>query len=130
MNDRHAGTLWVVATPIGNLGDLSPRAQGVLRGVALIAAEDTRHSRPLLEHFGIAAPLTALHEHNERAAVASLLAGARRACGGREGVAGARRVRRDRGVVGGRPAQRPFRVRGLSSAETGRAACASARTGG
>ncbi len=74
MNDRHAGTLWVVATPIGNLGDLSPRAQGVLRGVALIAAEDTRHSRPLLEHFGIAAPLTALHEHNERAAVASLLA--------------------------------------------------------
>lgn len=67
-------TLWVVATPIGNLEDLSPRAQRVLREVALIAAEDTRHSKPLLTAFGIGTPLTALHEHNEREAVAPLLA--------------------------------------------------------
>jgi 16S rRNA (cytidine1402-2'-O)-methyltransferase len=70
----NAGTLWVVATPIGNLGDLSPRAQQVLRDASLIAAEDTRHSRPLLQHFGIATLLTALHEHNERAAVAAIIA--------------------------------------------------------
>ena len=69
-----AGTLWVVATPIGNLGDLSPRAQQVLRDVRVVAAEDTRHSRPLLQHFGIATPLTALHEYNEREAVAGLVA--------------------------------------------------------
>lgn len=73
MNARKPGTLWVVATPIGNLGDLSPRAQQVLRDTDLIAAEDTRHSRTLLQHFGIATPLTALHEHNERGAVASLI---------------------------------------------------------
>ncbi|MBN8735778.1 MAG: 16S rRNA (cytidine(1402)-2'-O)-methyltransferase [Xanthomonadales bacterium] len=74
MNARKPGTLWVVATPIGNLGDLSPRAQQVLREVELVACEDTRHSRPLLQHFGIATPSTALHEHNEHAAVAALLA--------------------------------------------------------
>lgn len=74
MNAGEPGTLWVVATPIGNLGDLSPRAQKTLRDAQLIAAEDTRHSRPLLQHFGIATPLTALHEHNERAVVASLVA--------------------------------------------------------
>lgn len=73
MNTRKPGTLWVVATPIGNLGDLSPRAQQVLRDADLVAAEDTRHSRTLLQHFGIATPLTALHEHNERDAVASLI---------------------------------------------------------
>ncbi|HET6914202.1 MAG TPA: 16S rRNA (cytidine(1402)-2'-O)-methyltransferase [Rhodanobacteraceae bacterium] len=74
MNTRRTGTLWVVATPIGNLEDFSPRAQRVLREVALIAAEDTRHSKPLLVHFGIGTPLVALHEHNEREAVAPLLA--------------------------------------------------------
>lgn len=74
MNAAGPGTLWVVATPIGNLGDLSPRAQRVLREVALIAAEDTRHSRPLLQHHGIATRLIALHEHNEPAMVKSLLA--------------------------------------------------------
>lgn len=74
MHDARPGTLWIVATPIGNLDDLAPRAVAVLRDVALIAAEDTRHSRPLLAHFGIATPLTALHEHNEREAVAALLA--------------------------------------------------------
>ncbi|WP_171006434.1 16S rRNA (cytidine(1402)-2'-O)-methyltransferase [Pseudomonas sp. 2FG] len=61
-----AGTLYVVATPIGNLDDISARALKVLRGVALIAAEDTRHSIRLLQHFGIATPLAACHEHNER----------------------------------------------------------------
>lgn len=74
MNVRKPGILRVVATPIGNLGDLSPRAQQVLRDANVIAAEDTRHSRPLLQHFGIATPLTALHEHNERAAVAAIIA--------------------------------------------------------
>lgn len=61
-----SGQLFVVATPIGNLGDLSPRARETLAAVDLIAAEDTRHSRRLLEHFGIRRPLVALHEHNER----------------------------------------------------------------
>lgn len=61
-----SGTLWVVATPIGNLGDLSGRAREVLQRVALIAAEDTRHARTLLRHFGIGTPLAALHDHNER----------------------------------------------------------------
>ncbi len=61
-----AGTLYVVATPIGNLEDISARALRVLREVALIAAEDTRHSSRLLQHFGIATPLAACHEHNER----------------------------------------------------------------
>lgn len=60
------GALYVVATPIGNLADMSPRAIAVLQGVTRIAAEDTRHSRPLLRHFGIQTPLFALHEHNER----------------------------------------------------------------
>jgi len=61
-----AGVLYVVATPIGNLEDISARALRVLREVALIAAEDTRHSARLLQHFGIATPLAACHEHNER----------------------------------------------------------------
>ena len=62
-----AGTLFIVATPIGNLGDLSPRALETLRSVAAICAEDTRHTRQLLSHFGIDRPLVALHEHNEEA---------------------------------------------------------------
>lgn len=60
------GTLYVVATPIGNLADLSPRAQAVLGAVDLILAEDTRHSRRMLTHFGIHTPLLAYHDHNER----------------------------------------------------------------
>jgi 16S rRNA (cytidine1402-2'-O)-methyltransferase len=60
------GRLWIVATPIGNLDDLSPRARDVLRAVALIAAEDTRHSAPLLAHAGSRSRTLALHEHNER----------------------------------------------------------------
>ncbi len=59
------GTLHVVATPIGNLGDLSPRALEILRSVSAICAEDTRHTRQLLSHFGLERPLLALHEHNE-----------------------------------------------------------------
>jgi 16S rRNA (cytidine1402-2'-O)-methyltransferase len=59
------GTLFVVATPIGNLDDLSPRALAVLSRVALIAAEDTRHSSRLLRQHGIATPTMSLHEHNE-----------------------------------------------------------------
>jgi 16S rRNA (cytidine1402-2'-O)-methyltransferase len=57
--------LYIVATPIGNLGDFSPRAREVLAAVDLIAAEDTRHSGRLLAHFGIATPQISLHEHNE-----------------------------------------------------------------
>lgn len=60
------GVLYIVATPIGNLQDLSPRAQSILHHVDIIAAEDTRHSRHLLTHFGIKTPLRSLHEHNEK----------------------------------------------------------------
>ncbi len=61
-----AGILYVVATPIGNLGDLSPRAVEVLQKVDRIAAEDTRHSAALMRHFAIDTPMLSLHEHNER----------------------------------------------------------------
>ncbi len=67
------GILFVVATPIGNLEDLSPRAARVLAEADLIAAEDTRHSARLMQHFGIDTPMTPLHEHNERAKVAELM---------------------------------------------------------
>lgn len=68
------GTLHVIATPIGNLGDLSPRALDTLRTVAAICAEDTRHTRQLLSHFGLERPLVALHQHNEDAQAAQLVA--------------------------------------------------------
>src|ERR1700730_19367260 len=61
-----AGRLYVVATPIGNLGDLSPRARAVLSECALVAAEDTRHTGVLLKHFGIQTPQLSLHDHNEQ----------------------------------------------------------------
>ena len=67
------GLLYVVATPIGNLGDWSRRAVDVLAQVDLIAAEDTRHSRPLLEHYRIHRPLISLHEHNERSRTPELI---------------------------------------------------------
>lgn len=57
-------TLYVVATPIGNLQDMTPRSVEILQSVALIAAEDTRHSRPLLTHFGITTPMISYHHHN------------------------------------------------------------------
>lgn len=68
------GVLYVVATPIGNLGDLSPRAAAILAAVDLIACEDTRHSRPLLAHWGIGTPLYSYHDHNEAQAHPRLLA--------------------------------------------------------
>ena len=68
------GTLYVVATPIGNLGDLSPRALDALKTVAAICAEDTRHTRQLLAHYGVEKPLLALHEHNEDEMAGKLVA--------------------------------------------------------
>ena len=68
------GTLYVVATPIGNLGDISPRALETLKTVTAICAEDTRHTRQLLAHFGMERPLIALHDHNEEAQSAQLVA--------------------------------------------------------
>jgi 16S rRNA (cytidine1402-2'-O)-methyltransferase len=67
------GSLWVVATPIGHRDDFTARAVQTLRQAAVIAAEDTRHSRPLLQHHGIDTPLVALHEHNERDVVDALV---------------------------------------------------------
>ncbi len=61
-----SGCLFLVATPIGNLDDITPRALQTLREVAVVAAEDTRHTRRLLDHFGIRASLVSLHDHNER----------------------------------------------------------------
>jgi 16S rRNA (cytidine1402-2'-O)-methyltransferase len=69
-----SGTLYVVSTPIGNLADLSARAVTTLKNVRAVLAEDTRHSRPLLEHYGVATPLVAYHEHNEAAATPKMLA--------------------------------------------------------
>lgn len=74
MTESSKGVLYVVATPIGNLDDLSPRAASVLGAVALIAAEDTRHTSRLLRHLGIERPLLSLHEHNEAGRVAQLAA--------------------------------------------------------
>lgn len=66
-------SLYIVATPIGNLQDMSLRAIEILKTVNLIAVEDTRHSAPLLQHFSIQTPMLALHEHNERERVRLLL---------------------------------------------------------
>ncbi|MDA1192795.1 MAG: rRNA small subunit methyltransferase 1, partial [Candidatus Poribacteria bacterium] len=68
-----AGTLYVVATPIGNLEDITFRAVRTLKEVDLIAAEDTRHTRKLLDHYDINTPLTSYHEHNERAKTTQLI---------------------------------------------------------
>lgn len=68
------GTLYLVATPIGNLEDLSPRAVRILREARLIAAEDTRHTRALLTHFGLHTPLTSYFEHNKLAKLDKILA--------------------------------------------------------
>jgi 16S rRNA (cytidine1402-2'-O)-methyltransferase len=64
---------YVVATPIGNLGDLTPRAVDVLQSVALIAAEDTRHSGRLMAHFNIKTPMISVHDHNERQRLQTIL---------------------------------------------------------
>lgn len=67
------GVLFVVATPIGNLDDLSDRARQVLARADLVAAEDTRHTGRLLQHLGLSKQMVALHDHNERGRVASIL---------------------------------------------------------
>jgi 16S rRNA (cytidine1402-2'-O)-methyltransferase len=67
------GTLYVVATPIGNLEDVTLRALRILRDVSLIAAEDTRRTSRLLQHYSISTPTTSLHEHNERRKSAALI---------------------------------------------------------
>ena len=68
-----AGVLYLVGTPIGNLGDLSPRARRVLEGVNRIACEDTRHSGLLLHHLGIRRPLLSFHQHNQTSRIPELL---------------------------------------------------------
>ncbi len=68
-----SGTLYIVATPIGNLEDMTFRGVRILKEVNLIAAEDTRHSRKLLNHFGISKPLTPYHDHNEQLKTGYLL---------------------------------------------------------
>lgn len=73
MQDKSTGTLYVVATPIGNLQDMTPRAVEVLKSVDRIAAEDTRHSAPLFRHFSIDKPSVSLHEFNERDRLAIIL---------------------------------------------------------
>lgn len=80
MQDEHEAdlsktpALYVVATPLGNLGDITLRALEALRGADAIACEDTRHTRRLLDHFDIRAPAFALHEHNEAGAAQKLIA--------------------------------------------------------
>lgn len=68
-----AGTLYLVATPIGNVEDLSPRAKKILGAVDLIAAEDTRHTRRLLDRFGLNRPLVSYHDHNKDARTPDLV---------------------------------------------------------
>jgi hypothetical protein len=75
------GTLYVVATPLGNLGDLSPRAAETLKRVAAVAAEDTRRTRPLLAHVGSGAELVSVHAHSPAAAIERVL---RQLAGGRD----------------------------------------------
>jgi len=72
--DKNPGILFVVATPLGNLEDMSPRAVKTLETVDLIACEDTRHSRRMLLHFGVGKPTTSYHEHNEEERTPQLIA--------------------------------------------------------
>ena len=74
MSADGAGALYVVSTPIGNLGDITNRALEVLRTVAVVLAEDTRHSRRLLDHYEIRTSLVAYHEHNEAKMTPGLVA--------------------------------------------------------
>jgi len=72
--EARSGSLYVVSTPIGNLRDITLRAIDVLRSADLILAEDTRHSRHLLDHHGIATPMVSYHEHNEARATSTAIA--------------------------------------------------------
>ena len=80
-----SGTLFVVATPIGNLEDITLRALRVLREADVIAAEDTRRTAKLLAHYGISTPTLSFHEHNTRSRDPSAARAARRWRGGRAG---------------------------------------------
>lgn len=73
MQNEKTGTLYVVATPIGNLKDMSQRAIEVLKAVDRIAVEDTRHSAPLLKHFSIIKPTISMHDYNEQARIAVMI---------------------------------------------------------
>ena len=70
--DTNSGILYIVATPIGNLGDITHRAIETLKKVDKVCAEDTRNTRKLLTHFGIQADLQALHDHNEQHKIAQI----------------------------------------------------------
>jgi 16S rRNA (cytidine1402-2'-O)-methyltransferase len=74
VSSARSGTLYLVSTPIGNLGDMTHRAVEVLSSTALVLAEDTRHSRRLLDHYHISTPLSPYHEHNEAKATPSVVA--------------------------------------------------------
>ena len=73
MNSNQSGTLYIVATPIGNLGDMVPRAVETLQNVSVIACEDTRHSKKLLDHFSIGKPCIAYHDHTDKKSSYNLL---------------------------------------------------------
>jgi|TARA_B110001469_G_scaffold92703_1_gene88316 16S rRNA (cytidine1402-2'-O)-methyltransferase len=73
MNSNQSGTLYVVATPIGNLGDMVPRAVTTLQSVSLIACEDTRHSKRLLDHFRITTTCVAYHDHSDKRSTDNIL---------------------------------------------------------
>ncbi len=79
MSSARLGILYLVSTPIGNLGDMTHRAVEVLSSVALVIAEDTRHSRRLLDHYSVATPVSSYHEHNEAREAPKLVA---RLCAG------------------------------------------------
>src|SRR6202162_3010054 len=74
MSSVRAGTLYLVSTPIGNLGDMTHRAVEVLSSATIVIAEDTRHSRRLLDHYHISTPLKSYHEHNEAKETPKLVA--------------------------------------------------------
>ena len=124
-----SGVLFVVATPIGNLEDVSQRARSVLESADIIACEDTRHSRRLLDAHGIDRPLLPLHQHNERGAAQALLQrlqeGATVALVSDAGTP----LVSDPGAVltrlahGRASASRPFPVRAASSRRCRRAGC-------
>ena len=111
-----AGTLFVVATPIGNLEDITARALRVLREVALIAAEDTRRTAHLLARYAITTPTTSLHEHNETGKAAALIERLRR---GRKHRAGVGRGNADRLRSRAPPDPRGHRARHPGRADPG-----------